>query len=109
MNSEVGGALVQKNYFQIFKRYFFNWIKKCFTFSNRSCPPLPLPTVASLWCFFGSFITCLSWLLIMKKIIQKGTLEQPSYIEGSFGSFVAAQYLLFSSPAAQPWNALTSE
>merc|ERR1712129_452913 len=99
-------------YCEIFRRNFSNWMVKCFTFSNRTCPPLPLPTVATLWCFSGAFITCFTWLLIIHIIRTKNPkspLEENSYIEGSFGSFVAAQYLLFSSPAAQPWNAITSE
>ena len=67
-----------------------------------------LSTYHSIFCFFGTFISCLIWGII-DKILKVRTKGNYVIERGSYGSLVAAQYLLIASPAAQPSNAMISQ
>lgn len=82
--------------------YFQKWLG-----TQTTCPP-PLSTYHSLFCFFATFISCLIWGLIDRSVtkLSSGNI---SLKRGSFGSLVAAQYLLMAAPASQPSNAFFSQ
>ena len=89
-----------------FKKSFKHFIQKCF--GARVSPPPALPLGPSLYCGFATFISCLLWSLLNEKVIDQSDASLKLF-RGSYGSLVAAQYLLFAAPASQPWNAFVSQ
>ena len=75
--------------------------------SETTHPPA-LSTYHSIFCFFGTFFSCLVFVII-NKLVKHHTGGEYSLERGSYGSLVAAQYLLIAAPAAQPSNALVSQ
>lgn len=88
------------------KEKLIRYLKK-FKGSGAKSPPL-LPTRHLLICVLGTFISCLLWS-IMNEQVRRYSNGKYNLVRGSFGSFVASQYLLFGAPASQPWNAICSQ